>query len=233
MDFIHDGPESLRIGIVAASGIDVTRPSAEIDARIERVLAERATPLDAEEDAFRKDVRDVFRNGSYKPTGRGKPASEYLLRAALEGRFPRINAAVDICNYLSLKTLCPISIWDADRAGADIFRFRLGREGESYVFNEGGQEIDVTDLIVGCACADRNDAGAPIVNAVKDCQGTKTTDKTSRVVAAVYAPAGDSPVQKLSESCAEFAHLLADPSIGGRTVHGVLLPGQSASFRER
>ncbi|NNF03890.1 MAG: hypothetical protein HKN17_05430 [Rhodothermales bacterium] len=232
MVFIHDGPEALRVGIVAASGLDVTRASTEIEARIETVLSERAHDLGDDEDAFRRDVRDVFRNGRYKPTGRGKPASEYLLRAAKEGRFPRVNAAVDVCNYLSLKTLCPISVWDADRAGTYVFRFRLGLEGERYVFNEGGQEIELTDLIVGCACANTDDQGLPVVNAIKDSQSTKTTGDTRRVVAAIYAPAAESPVQKLSESCAEFAHLLSDPAIGGRAVHGILLPGQRASFGE-
>ena len=46
MVFIHDGPEALRVGIVAASGIDVTRASTEIDERIENVLSERAHDLD-------------------------------------------------------------------------------------------------------------------------------------------------------------------------------------------
>lgn len=231
MHFIHDGPESLRIGIVAAAGVDVTRSSTEIDTRIADLLADRAGQLTEEEDAFRRQVRDVFRNGSYKPTGRGKPASEYLLRAASDDRFPRINAAVDICNYLSLKTLCPISVWDADRADGETIRFRLGRKRESYVFNDADQEIDVTDLIVGCACKDEHDPGRPVVNAVKDSHETKTAADTTRIVAAIYAPATESPVQKLSDSCAEFAHLLSDPSIGGRAVHGVLEPGQRASFR--
>jgi len=71
-----------------------------------------------------------------------------MLKAVSRDRFPRINAAVDICNYLSLKTLCPISVWDADRADGETIRFRLGRAGEWYVFNEGGQEIDLTDLVV-------------------------------------------------------------------------------------
>lgn len=232
MLFIHDGPESLRVGIVAAAGIDVTRTSTEIDIRIEHLLEARLSPLDDEEDAFRREVRDVFRNGSYKPTGRGKPASEYLLRAASGRGFPRINAAVDACNYLSLKTLYPISVWDADRADGDIIRFRLGRKRESYVFNDAGQEIDVTDLITGCACTDENDPGRPIVNAVKDSQQTKTADDTTRVLAAIYAPVSESPVQKLSESCAEFAHLLSDPSLGGRAVHGVLGPGQRATLSD-
>jgi DNA/RNA-binding domain of Phe-tRNA-synthetase-like protein len=231
MVFLHDAPDMLRLGIVAASGVDVTRPSAEIDQRLEAVVRERAQGLSSETDAFRKDVRDVFRNGSYKPTGRGKPASEYLVRAAAGDGFPRINAVVDACNYLSLKTLYPISIWDPDRVGSRIFRFRLGAAGETYVFNPGGQEVALEDLIVGCVCADEGDPGEPIVNAVKDSQRTKTSDNTSRVVAAIYAPRRESPVQKLADTCAEFAHLLSDPSVGGAAIHGCLDPGQRADFR--
>ena len=44
--------------------------------------------------ARRASVRDMLRFGAYKPTGRGKPASEYLLNAAAEGHFPFISAAV-------------------------------------------------------------------------------------------------------------------------------------------
>ena len=53
---------------------------------------------DAEREALRQSVRDVFRHGGHKPTGRGKPSSEYLLRARGEGKIPAINVAVDACN---------------------------------------------------------------------------------------------------------------------------------------
>ena len=56
----------------------------------------------APDDETRKTVRDVFRHGGYKPTGRGKPASEYLVRAAGEGKLSSINPAVNLCNVASL-----------------------------------------------------------------------------------------------------------------------------------
>lgn len=56
------------------------------------------------------------RNGRYKPTGRGKPANEYLLRAANDGTFPSINGLVDSNNLLSLEHMVPISVWDLDLA---------------------------------------------------------------------------------------------------------------------
>ena len=46
------------------------------------------------DDAVRAAVRELLRSGGFKPTGRSKPASEYLLKAAAEG-LASINAAVD------------------------------------------------------------------------------------------------------------------------------------------
>src|SRR5262249_32762861 len=68
------------------------------------------------DDAVRAAVRDLLRHGGYKPTGRGKPSSEYLVRAASEGALGSINAAVDTCNAVSLHSGLPISVVDCDRA---------------------------------------------------------------------------------------------------------------------
>src|SRR5258708_4111988 len=48
-------------------------------------------------DTVRSEVRQLLRQGGFKPAGRSKPASEYLHATLIEGRFPRINAAVDTC----------------------------------------------------------------------------------------------------------------------------------------
>src|SRR5436309_2679759 len=52
--------------------------------------------------AVREAVRALLRHGGFKPTGRSKPASEYLLRASGEGTLAPINLAVDACNIASL-----------------------------------------------------------------------------------------------------------------------------------
>src|SRR5687768_13246012 len=67
------------------------------------------------DDAVREAVRDLFRHGGFKPTGRSKPASEYLIRAVEEGKLSSINAAVDVCNVVSLHSGLPISVVDLDR----------------------------------------------------------------------------------------------------------------------
>ncbi|MEJ7728993.1 MAG: phenylalanine--tRNA ligase beta subunit-related protein [Polyangiaceae bacterium] len=131
------------------------------------------------DDAVRGAVRDLLRHGGYKPTGRGKPASEYLLRAVAEGALGSINAAVDACNAVSLHSGIPISVVDLDRA-AEPLSIAIAPAGSRYVFNAGGQEIDIGGLL--CLC----DAGGPCANAVKDAQRTKTDAATTRTLSVLW-----------------------------------------------
>jgi DNA/RNA-binding domain of Phe-tRNA-synthetase-like protein len=140
--------------------------------------ADAPAPLSAD-DAVRGAVRDLLRHGGYKPTGRGKPASEYLVRAAGEGALGSINAAVDVCNAVSLHSGLPISVVDLERARPP-FRVGLAPEGASYVFNASGQSIDVEGLL--CLF----DAEGPCANAVKDSQRTKTNEDTRRTFTVLW-----------------------------------------------
>jgi DNA/RNA-binding domain of Phe-tRNA-synthetase-like protein len=144
-----------------------------------------ASPFEPDENV-RTAVRDMLRAGGYKPTGRGKPASEYLVRAAEEGGLRSINLAVDACNAASLHGGFPISVIDLDRA-APPFRIAVAAAGESYVFNPSGQEIALGGLL----CL--HDADGPCANAVKDAQRTKTDEATRRTLSIVWgcAPFGE------------------------------------------
>src|SRR5262245_53905528 len=101
------------------------------------------------DDAVRETVRQLLRQGGFKPTGRSKPASEYLLKAAAEGRLATINLAVDACNVVSLHSGLPISVVDLDLAHAP-FHVSVAPAGASYVFNASGQTIDLSGLL--CLC---------------------------------------------------------------------------------
>ena len=57
--------------------------------------ADAGAPLRRSEEA-RQAVRDLLRHGGFKPTGRSKPASEYLVRTAEETGLSTINLVVDI-----------------------------------------------------------------------------------------------------------------------------------------
>jgi hypothetical protein len=76
------------------------------------LTANADVPVERNENV-RQKVRDVLRHSGYKPTGRGKPASEYLAGATAERRLSNINLAVDICNAVSLHSGLPISVVDS------------------------------------------------------------------------------------------------------------------------
>ena len=128
---------------------------------------------------LRTAVRDMLRQKGYRPTGRGKPSSEYLATALAEGRWPQINVAVDAGNHASLASGLPISVVDRDLLRGALSVASCG-EGKAYVFNAGGQTIDLAGLV----CL--HDEDGPCANAVKDAQRTKTRPETTRVLAVVW-----------------------------------------------
>jgi DNA/RNA-binding domain of Phe-tRNA-synthetase-like protein len=136
------------------------------------------SPLESD-DTVRTAVRKLLRHGGYKPSGRGKPASEYLLGVAHEEGLGSINFAVDACNAVSLHSGLPVSVVDLDRATPPL-SLGIPAERVRYVFNASGQEIDVTGLL----CL--HDADGPCANAVKDAQRTKTSAETVRTLSIVW-----------------------------------------------
>jgi DNA/RNA-binding domain of Phe-tRNA-synthetase-like protein len=157
------------------------RPLADLPSPPEVVALfslDAAAPLHSD-DNVRETVRQLLRHGGFKPTGRSKPAAEYLIKAAAEGRLATINAAVDVCNAVSLHSGLPISVVDLDRA-REPFRVGVAPAGASYAFNASGQTIDVGGLL--CLF----DAEGACANAVKDAQRTKTTPDTRRTLSLVW-----------------------------------------------
>ncbi len=133
----------------------------------------------AADDALREAVRAMLRHGGFRPAGRSKPASEYLLKAAADGQLQSINPAVDVCNAVSLHSGLPISVVDLDRTRPPL-RVGIAAAGSSYVFNAAGQSIDVGGLL----CL--HDADGPCANAVKDAQRTKTGPATLRTLTLIW-----------------------------------------------
>jgi DNA/RNA-binding domain of Phe-tRNA-synthetase-like protein len=131
------------------------------------------------DDVTREAVRTLLRHGGFKPAGRSKPASEYLIKAVDEGKLSSINLSVDACNIVSLHSGLPISVVDLDRARPP-FRVGLAWQGANYIFNASGQTIDLTGLL--CLF----DEEGPCANAVKDAQRTKTSPETHRTLSLIW-----------------------------------------------
>ncbi|MGD2121088.1 MAG: hypothetical protein PVJ76_05060 [Gemmatimonadota bacterium] len=144
--------------------------------------------LDAEapvqrSETLRMAVRDMLRHWGHKPAGRGKPASEYLIRAVGKGDLGSINAAVDTCNVVSLHSGLPIALVDLELARPP-FRVAPGEPEETYVFNASGQEMSLKGLI--CLF----DAEGPCANPVKDAQRTKTHEGTTKTLTVMWGAVG-------------------------------------------
>ncbi len=203
---------TLRVALVWGLGLPSCAPSGAASAHLAALLPRvRAAGESFLSPGRKADVRNMLRHGKYKPAGRSKPSSEYLLAAALEGEgptggFPLVNGPVDSNNAVSLEWGYPASVFDLARTGPEL-RLRRGLAGESYVFNRSGQEIDLEDLVVAC----RRGAGGnwePCGNPVKDAMATKVMEEARDVVAIVYAPAAEPP-SSLEACAARFAELLA------------------------
>jgi DNA/RNA-binding domain of Phe-tRNA-synthetase-like protein len=130
-------------------------------------------------DTLKAAIRELLRHGGFKPTGRSKPASEYLVRAASEGQLRPINPAVDVGNVVALHSGFPVSVVDVDRLVPPLV-VRLAPPGSRFVFNASGQEIDVENLV----CLE--DGGGPCANPVKDAQRTKTDASTTQTLTVVW-----------------------------------------------
>jgi len=170
-------------------------PALEVGAFVTRFaapLGELATPSEiaafiepaataplTSSDTVRAEVRQLLRAGGFKPSGRSKPAAEYLFAAHNEGEFPRINAAVDACNVASLWSGLPISLLDLDLVQGAL-SIAVAPDATSYVFNPSGQVIDASRLL--CVL----DAHGPTGTPVKDAQRTKTHPGTRATISVVW-----------------------------------------------
>ena len=188
--------QDLAVGLVEATDIHISAASEPLRHYTAQV-AERVRQQGLRGgDERRAAVRRLLRAGGYRPAGRNKPAQEYLLRTiGEEPTLPSIWNAVDLINAVSLDSGLPISLVAVERTGPRLV-VRYGREGESYVFNRAGQDLDLAGLI--CLCAGDPERAAPAATPVKDSLLAKVTEHDRRVLACIYAPRSGISHEELS-----------------------------------
>ena len=116
--------------LLAVDDVTVLERDARMDAPIaeSEVRLRTATDLD---DAIGR-VRTMYRRVGLDPT-KTRPSSEALLRRLRRGEaLPRVNTAVDICNWCSVEAQVPFGLYDRDRIDGDAVALRLGVDGEGY-----------------------------------------------------------------------------------------------------
>ena len=137
------------------------------------------------QESRREAVRGMLRKGGYKPSGRNKPAQEYLQRCLREGDgLPVILPAVDVLNTLSVSFGLPISMLGT-RYFPEGVAIRLGAAGESFVFNSGGQALEVEGLVVCCGGVGRR---VPLGSPVKDSMAGKIGPEDRDLICLIYGP---------------------------------------------
>jgi len=179
------------------------------------LLAQSAEAPFSPSDTLRAAIRELLRHGGFKPTGRSKPASEYLVRAASEGQLKPINPAVDVGNVVALHAGIPVSVVDVEALVPPLL-VRLAPVGSRFVFNASGQEIDVEHLL------GLEDGQGPCANPVKDAHRTKTSAATTQTLTVVW---GASALGELVDEAVGWAwELLARVDATCESVKGIPPP---------
>ena len=113
-----DLPEStLRIGFLEAFNINVKPSTEKYQQTITKDIEEMLKPGYAYPDNMQKGIRSLLKTFGFHPSGRSRPASEYLFKDLTNrGSFNYINNIVDINNHISLKYKLPISVFDLDKS---------------------------------------------------------------------------------------------------------------------
>lgn len=179
--------KDLAIGIVIAHNVQINQACPSLEAKLRFLLEDRQQKdLNETEELFRKESLELLKNGQYNSTNFYKPKTEELLSAAKLGDFDRVNTVTDTCNFISLKYMVPISVWDLDQAETSQYIFRLGKENESYLFNGSDQSVHLKNVVAGFKVARYSET--PIICPIKDSKRTKVTTSTRNIAAAVYFP---------------------------------------------
>ena len=190
----------VRLGVLKIEQLRVEESSEELRTLLKDLAEEtekryRDVPL-GEISTVRK-IRTIFHRAGLDPT-RYRPSSESLLRRAVKGKgLYFINSVVDLVNYLSLKTLWPMGLYDANRLKPPI-ALRIGCEGESYQ----GIGRDQLNLAHFPLLVDRE---GPFGSPVSDCIRTRVTAGCNHVLWVTFAPlATDIPLDEFSNTMIRF-----------------------------
>lgn len=150
---------------------------------LESPLREAAASMRAAPDRpeLTASVRAMYRRFGVDPT-KTRPSSEALLRRVRKGDpLPRINNAVDVCNWCSLEFQVPYGLYDLAHVDGSI-ELRTGGAGESYA----GIRKDDVHLEGRLVLAD---ARGPFGNPTSDSARTMVTPATVSLLTVIFAPA--------------------------------------------
>ncbi|KAF1081334.1 MAG: hypothetical protein GQF41_2140 [Candidatus Rifleibacterium amylolyticum] len=212
-------PSSLRAGLIEARGVTVKPSSPEYRERINSDIRRFLSPDCIYPDHMQKGIRSLLKTFGFHPSGRSRPASEFLFKDLQNrGGFNFINNVVDINNHLSLITHLPVSTFDLDKSGYELC-LRVGFDDESYVFNREGQILSLKKLLV---VARHGGDNAAIGSPVKDSQATKVFEETTDIAVIVYS-SGNITSEEDMQRLLERYMLLLKKETGAESLESAIL----------
>ncbi|MCF8304263.1 MAG: hypothetical protein K9I94_13385 [Bacteroidales bacterium] len=121
-----------------------------------------------------KNTREAYKALGKQPS-RYRVSSEALHRRLVQGKgLYFINNAVDITNYMSIKSGYGICTFDAEKIDGDVL-FRKAREGETYI-GIGKYELNISGLPVFA------DNQGPFGSPTSDSERTMTSENTTSLL---------------------------------------------------
>jgi DNA/RNA-binding domain of Phe-tRNA-synthetase-like protein len=168
----------VRPGVLAVDGARVVALEPRLDDAMRAAEAPLRHATDLAE--FVTAVRGMYRRFGVDPT-KTRPSSEALLRRLRKGdALPRINSAVDVCNWCSAETQLPFGLYDRARIDGNVV-LRVGREGEAY----DGIRKDTVHVAGRLTLVD---ALGPFGNPTSDSARTMVTPETRNLLFVIFAP---------------------------------------------
>ena len=216
---LFDVLPDLTIGVAVATGIDNTRPSREIEERLQRTIEELRRDFGADKAQDHPRIKP-WRNAFSKLgiSGSKFPSSiESMARRILKGdAFPLINPLVGLYNSVSLKYLVPMGGHDMKTLVGNIhLRFAEGWEPFTPMGGEETLVVPKGELVY------RDDQEVLTRNWVRrQCEKDKATEKTEKVFIPVDV-LGDVGAERAVEIIGELSKLIP-AFLGGSLFTAVL-----------
>ncbi|MDW8023275.1 MAG: phenylalanine--tRNA ligase beta subunit-related protein [Nitrososphaerota archaeon] len=188
----------LAVGVGLITNVVVERGNEKIKKLKRTVYAEvKARYGDAEklkDNPVVRAYRDFYWKLDIDPT-KTRPSGEALLRRVLHGNeLPTISTAVDAYNLASMKTIIPISGFDAEKLNPPL-NVRFAENGEEFTGIGMEKPIALTDKMLVLADSKR----VLCIYPHRDADHSKITEKTRNVLIVGYGVPGIS-AQQLEEA---------------------------------
>lgn len=205
--------ELLRIGVLEMEGMQMPADNGdriwELFDGLSADLHERYANCTVGEIEGVQNARSLYRAIGIDPT-KTRPSSEALLRRSIKGKgVYRIHPLVDLLNYVSLKYLIPVGLYDISKIRGTSVRIQIGEDGWGF---DGIRKSRVN--VAGRMCV--ADAEGPFGSPTSDSLRTSIEGDVSGALVLLYQSHTHAP--KALETLLTFAQSVLTEHMGGQSI---------------